>query len=124
MPVFEILTLPCFLLLIAHRSPYFFGYPLRRPKGALDGLKDRTEVLMKRLLMLLVSAVLLCGSGTAIFAQTQNDAKQDTKNAAHSTKQVAKKTGKAVKKTTKKTVHAGAKKTRQGADKVEQKTKE
>jgi hypothetical protein len=86
--------------------------------------KKREEILMKRTLALLVSAILLCGSGPAIFAHAQNDAKQDVKDAGHSTKQAAKKTGKAVKKTTKKVVHAGAKKTRQGADKVEEKTKE
>jgi hypothetical protein len=80
------------------------------------------EVLMKRLFGFLLSAVLLCGSGTAMFAQDQNGPKQDLKNAGHSTKEAAKSTGKAVKKGTKKTVHAGAKKTRQGAASVERKT--
>jgi hypothetical protein len=79
--------------------------------------------MMKRLCVMLLSAVFLFSSGTAIFAQDQNGPKQDLKNAGHSTKEAAKSTGKAVKKGTKKTVHAGAKKTRQGADKVEQKTK-
>jgi hypothetical protein len=78
---------------------------------------------MKRLFVMLLSAMFLFSSGTVVFAQDQNGPKQDLKNAGHSTKEAAKSTGKAVKKGTKKTVHAGAKKTRQGADKVEQKTK-
>jgi uncharacterized protein HemX len=79
---------------------------------------------MRSLFVLFVSAVLLCGSGMAMFGQDQNSPKQDLKNAGHSSKQAAKSTGKAVKKGTKKAVHAGAKKTRQGADKVEGKTKQ
>jgi hypothetical protein len=79
---------------------------------------------MKRLFLLILSVVLLCGSGTAIFAQAQNGPKQDLKNAGQSAKEAGKSTGKAVKKGTKKAVHAGAKKTKQGANKVEQKSKE
>ena len=77
---------------------------------------------MKRVLGLLLSAILLCGSGTAVFAQDRNDAKQDAKDAGRATKRAAKKAASAVKKGTKKGVHAGAKKTRQGAEAVEKKT--
>ena len=78
---------------------------------------------MKRLLGLVISAVLIAGPGAALAQQSNaNKAKQATKDAAHNTKEAAKSSGKAVKKGTKNVVNKGAKVTRKGADKVEGKT--
>ena len=78
---------------------------------------------MKRLLGLVISAVLIAGPGAALAQQSDaNRAKQATKDAAHNTKEAAKSTGKAVKKGTKKVVNKGAKATRKGAGKIEDKT--
>ena len=79
--------------------------------------------MKKQAAAMLLSTMLLFGSGTATFAQEQNNPKHDLNNAARSTKKAAKKTGRAVKKGTKKGVHAGAKKTRQAAGKAEEKTR-
>jgi hypothetical protein len=78
---------------------------------------------MKRLIGLIVSGVLIAGSGAAFGQQSKSETvKQATKDAAHDTKRAAKATGRAIKQGTKKGVHKGAEVTRKGAGKVEQKT--
>jgi len=71
---------------------------------------------MKLLIGLVLSAVLLAGSGAALAQQSNsNSVKKSTKDAARDTKNAAKATGKAVKRGTKKEVNAGAKLTKKGA---------
>jgi hypothetical protein len=78
---------------------------------------------MKRLIGLVISAVLIAGSGAALAQQSNtNSATQDLKSAGHSTKEAGKSTGKAVKKGTKKGVNKTAKETKKGANKIEGKT--
>jgi hypothetical protein len=81
---------------------------------------------MKHLMSLLISGVLITGSGGAAIAQQsdkdKDSVKQTTKDVANDTKKAGKATGKAVKKTTKKVVHKAASETKKGAEKVEDKT--
>lgn len=66
--------------------------------------------------------LLITMAGSWLFAQTDQGAGQDIKDAGHSTKEATKKTGRKVKRGTKKATHKAAKKTRHGAEKVEDKT--
>ncbi len=71
----------------------------------------------------MVLAVLLFAMSLTVgFAQTDQGAGQDIKDAGHSTKQAAKKTGHKIKNTAKKGTHKAAHKTKKGAEKVEDKT--
>jgi predicted small secreted protein len=71
---------------------------------------------------ILLAILLVAMSLTLGFAQTDQGAGQDIKDAGHSTKQAAKKTGHKIKHTTKKGTHKAAHKTKKGAEKVEDKT--
>lgn len=75
---------------------------------------------MKRFAAMLAVGVLsLTG---AVFAQTDQGAKEDVKDAGRATGRAAKKTGRKIKRGTKKAVHGAANKTEEGADKVKQGT--
>jgi len=80
-----------------------------------------------------LAAVLAFAPAGVTFAQPQDSAKQDMKDAGHDTKQAAKKTGHGIakgtktaarktKNGTKKVVHGAAHGTKKAADKVEDKT--
>ena len=78
---------------------------------------------MRAMARKLFTSLLLVALAAALsFAQTDQGAGQDVKDAGHSTKEATKKTGRKIKRGTKKGTHKAASKTKQGAQKVEDKT--